>query len=289
MSIVKKTLKIKPSSFTKEAERISGRLYGDSNLKPQTKDKHVGVELEIVCPTNAHNYESPLAKSSLAYKLAEAGLVNNVRITTDSSINIENYDTNRGLELRVIAPEKDIKEVIVKVCSVLKGLKCKVNSSCGLHVHLDMRSRKPEDSFKRLVNKLPELKKMVRKSRLKNDYCVENYCDDLKLIQDREDNYYGGYDIEDDLDTNDDEFIDNKKYKNDVEKKLAGVLEKVKKNLEFKLKVRERDLDRYLAINPHSLENHKTIEVRLHEGCIEEEKINKWIETLVDIADGKVA
>lgn len=271
----------------KDSRIISG---GYPELTPKTKDKHVGVELEIVCPMAAlrqyvQHYDYTNQPYPLADKLAEAGLVKNVRLTTDGSINTNGG--GGGIEIRVLAPETEIKEVIKKVCIILKELKCKVNKSCGLHVHLDMRYRTPKDSFKRLVHKLPDLKKMVKKDRLKNSYCVENYCDDLDLIMEENDDYYDfdTYDFEDKL-----QRIDRQKpelRKQNLEKAIEEELKILKKHLENKSKVKETDRDRYLAINPHALENHDTIEVRLHEGCIDEEKINKWIDTLVATADGK--
>jgi hypothetical protein len=45
--------------------------------------------------------------------------------------------------------------------------------------------------------------------------------------------------------------------------------------------------DRYVGINPVSYDKHKTIEVRIHSGSINSEKINNWIKLLVSIADAE--
>jgi hypothetical protein len=45
--------------------------------------------------------------------------------------------------------------------------------------------------------------------------------------------------------------------------------------------------DRYKAINVQAYKEHKTIEVRLHTGTIEEHKILNWVQLLVSIASAK--
>src|ERR1035437_4894198 len=157
---------------------------------PKSRFKHVGVELEVVSPVE--DYE-------IAKELARAGLVDYVQLTTDGSIETNgDYDNNEnGYELRVIARQKVINSIIVRVCKVLKDLGCKVNDSCGLHVHLDMRSRTPSTCFKRLVNKLPELKTLVTKDRIDGEYCRENYCNDLKILNKYKDQDGDIYDDDD--------------------------------------------------------------------------------------------
>lgn len=45
--------------------------------------------------------------------------------------------------------------------------------------------------------------------------------------------------------------------------------------------------DRYLGINPTAYEGLKTLEVRLHSGTVDGDKINKWIKILMSIIDQK--
>lgn len=80
-------------------------------------------------------------------------------------------DRSGGHELRVIATQKQINAVIKKVSNVLiNNCDAKVNSSCGLHVHLDMRNRDVEKSFHNLVMTQPLLYSMVPKSRRTGTY-----------------------------------------------------------------------------------------------------------------------
>lgn len=45
--------------------------------------------------------------------------------------------------------------------------------------------------------------------------------------------------------------------------------------------------ERYRAINPMAYRRHQTLEVRLHEGCVDVKKITEWCQLLVAIADNK--
>jgi hypothetical protein len=61
-----------------------------------------------------------------------------------------------------------------RLCKALKVLGASVNSSCGLHVHLDARDGAGRSIATRLKNSLPLLKKLVPKSRLNNSYCLDD-------------------------------------------------------------------------------------------------------------------
>ena len=45
---------------------------------------------------------------------------------------------------------------------------------------------------------------------------------------------------------------------------------------------------RYRCINIESMKKYKTIEIRVHDGCINTELIGNWIKYLVHCADGSV-
>ena len=192
--------------------------YGEDDCSPKTRTKHIGVELEFI---------SPEGQTFIAGHLLMAGIDEGVIVKLDGSINAGG---KYGIEVCIIATQKKIAAKIITVCTKLKELGCTVNDSCGLHVHLDMRSRTPSTAYRNLVAELPELTKMVEPSRLRNTYC--------KLNEDKE--------------------LNNRYHS-----------------------------DRYYAINPCSLEEHDTLEVRLHEGSLDEMKINNWITTLVKVADKK--
>lgn len=139
----------------------------DSTLAPQPSDKsnYVGVEVECV---------SQLNQSKLSQLLVDKapGLVKYVRIGGDGSVRAsEKYP--HAFEFRIMAKQELIQGVIERFFGVLKGI-ISVNSSCGLHVHLDMRNRNYGQSYERLYTALPTLQSMVPKSRRGNSYCKIN-------------------------------------------------------------------------------------------------------------------
>ena len=194
---------------------------------PINRQKHVGVELECFLPRS-------LSREALIYEFINHGIETGLDVKGDGSI--DPPAGYRGHEIAITAPEKDI---VAKVCKILKKLKGGVNKTCGLHVHLDTRTRDKEAVYKTLVDKLPTLSKMVAKHRLKNRYCILNSSISRSMI-----NEY-------------DEAPDMYHYSD-----MGG---------------------KYNAIN--GCTEYDTVEVRLHEGTLDNKKINKWIKTLTKIVN----
>lgn len=147
--------------------------------KPQAKDNYIGVEIEFFCD---------LDKEDLSFKLYEAGLGKYVCLKDDGSIKEDpgSYDH----ELCVLAKEKEIYSVIKELCDVLKLANAKVNKTCGLHVHLDMRSRDHEVIFHNLVSSQNVLFAMNPFSRQAGSYCKRVETKDFKVAASG-DRYFG--------------------------------------------------------------------------------------------------
>jgi hypothetical protein len=128
--------------------------------KPQTKDNYIGCEIEFFCDLN---------QEDLSFKLFEHGLGKNVCLKTDGSIRTE--DGMYPHEVTILAKEKDIYEVIEQVSKVLLAANAKVNKSCGMHVHLDMRNRDHVVAFHNLVSAQNILFAMNPFSRQSGSYC----------------------------------------------------------------------------------------------------------------------
>jgi hypothetical protein len=79
-------------------------------------------------------------------------------------------------EAVICSPESMINTIIKKLLDVIKKeANGYVNSSCGLHVHLDMRSRNISKCYRRLFNNKKYLFKLLPDSRLFNNrYCQPN-------------------------------------------------------------------------------------------------------------------
>ena len=147
--------------------------------KPQTKDNYIGVEIEFFCD---------LDKDDLSFKLYEADLGKYVCLKEDGSIQQDAGTFDH--EVCVLAKEKEIYNVIKQVSKVLRESNARVNKSCGLHVHLDMRNRDHEIAFHNLVSSQNLLFAMNPFSRQAGTFCKRVETKDFKKAQSG-DRYFG--------------------------------------------------------------------------------------------------
>lgn len=205
-----------PLSILKLQEANKVKKIFESKV-PLTKEHHLGIEIEFFCD---------LDRDELAQELVSINKYLNLK--SDGSINAESG--KHPHELVICVPQSMREEIVTKVCEVLKRANAKINKSCGLHVHLDMRNRDRELAFANLVAAQNILYDMQPASRKEN----ARFC------------------------------------KRDNERSLKEAI---------------RSSDRYRGINPLAWEKHKTIEVRMHSGTVNGEKINNWISLLEHIAN----
>lgn len=137
------------------------RAYGCK--VPKDDRKYIGVELEILVPNDV-SLEGLLVDYKKYISLANDG-------------SIQDGGGFNGREVRILVARSEHKEVIEGVTAKLRGAGCKVNKSCGLHVHIDMRETTQEQraiAFKNLYHSLGLLYTIVPESRRKNQYCRRN-------------------------------------------------------------------------------------------------------------------
>lgn len=208
---------------------------------PTTKNKYVGIEIEFLMLAKNRNL---LAKDLIANNLQW-----NVHLGDDGSVrdeefvpqienrrvtywNGESYDRQEvvnynecreGCEIRILGPQKDILTTLKKVCALLEKHGATVNKTCGLHVHLDMRSRNVEKVTSTLFKYQDLLYAMQPKARRTNKFC----------------------------------------------RKLKS------------LGVKSRETRH--GINRLAYKEHKTLEIRMHEGSIDYVTIKNWVKFLVEI------
>lgn len=139
--------------------------------RPNSEDKHIGVEIE--CLTS-------FAQPKLEGAFALANLDKLVYVFTDSSIRGHKL-SEVSCELKVLTTESTYQRDLANVCEVLNACGGRVNKSCGLHVHLDMRSGEKYAirSYRRLVRASPLLHAIVAPSRHSYAGCKLNQYDDL--------------------------------------------------------------------------------------------------------------
>lgn len=122
--------------------------YGPLGGRP-----HVGVEIE--CGVDR-------SEDDLRRDFAKAGIGTKVSVTYDGSVHV---DGRTAVEVRVCDAQERIAETLRKVCAVLSDASAKVNKTCGLHVHLDMRKREWRACYTKLYRMLPWLYAIVSESR----------------------------------------------------------------------------------------------------------------------------
>lgn len=182
-----------------------------------TSDNYVGVEIEFGCDLNDQD---------LAFALMEAEVHDYVFLKRDGSVHVGPFNH----ELCVLGKEKEIFSIIQKVCDTLASTGAKVNKTCGLHVHIDMRNRDTTTVFNNLVCAQNILYAMNPYARQAGTYCRK---------------------------------VDTKDFQ--VGAKIGH----------------------YAGVNASAHEKHKTIEIRIHSGTVNAEKINNWIKLLLMIANKK--
>jgi len=128
-------------------------IFGDK--KPDSSDNYLGIELELISKSN---------KEKLAVELFKEGVAEYCHIKDDGSLRGEN-GYGHTHEVCVLVKESMLENVVTKVCRAFEKAQCRVNKTCGMHVHLDMRARDHKLCFKNLVRSQDLLYKMQPLSR----------------------------------------------------------------------------------------------------------------------------
>ncbi len=149
----------------------------------------------------------------------------------------EDYGSGDGLELRVLTSESELKDNLKAAKKVLDHCGARVNKTCGLHVHIDMRHRNMEKAIRNLHKHKDLLLSQVKDNRKTSTYC-----------------------------------------KMDSLTQSLADWNRVKKGL---------SVERYKAFNIQAYEEMSTLEVRLHHGTVDIKEIENWCRLLSAIVDGK--
>ncbi len=169
------------------------------------------------------------------------------KTSEDGSIDAED---NAGIEVKTngAVSYSDLQTNIKELCQLMSDNSVYTNSSCGYHVHISNNNFFDNLYIQRLILVWASIEDILLatqpRSRLNNQYC-RRY---LK------------------------KFIDDKT-------KNTDKMPKGKEKLISKL----GSTDRYTALNLSSLKKHGTIEVRLHAGTVNKEKILNWVNLLLSI------
>lgn len=184
------------------------------------------------------------------YELAQLLFNNNVhdfvQLIQDGSLRPEK-EYKYCHEITILAPEAMIHMVIQRVLKAINHKDgSRVNKRCGLHVHLDMRNRNHQLSYSNLLRAQTMMFAMNPRSRLDG-----TQSDSKKDVA-----YARRMEIE------------------DIQEAIRD------------MSSRSGSLEhRYVSVNPLALERHQTIEVRVHSGSLNFEKISNWIKMLTAIVN----
>lgn len=207
-------------------------LGGGSRL-PKTMTHHIGVEIEFI---------SQYPEDVIKYELLNEGIDENCCLGDDGSIH-EPLDY-RGYELRILATIFTYRRILAKVQRVLDKVQAKVNNSCGLHVHLDMRRRDPEKCFNNLRHFERLMFQMIPAKRRNNEFCRPT----------KQSYVYGPS-------------------KWDRDGRFLGYSHRPPETFaEWR-----QASSHYDAISLDRLNEYKTIEVRLHEGTTDMTEVTNWV------------
>jgi hypothetical protein len=121
--------------WKKEMDKLKLLKLG-TQKSPLTPDKYVGIEIEFLITI--------VGEEKLKALLIKDNLEDNVNLSRDGSVRDDRYDfegPRLGKEIRLLVKETEAPEIIERVCACIKASGGYVNTTCGLHVHLDMRNR----------------------------------------------------------------------------------------------------------------------------------------------------
>jgi hypothetical protein len=215
--------------------------------------RNIGVEIEA--DNEGDNYDLEEVK--------KVCLENGLGVSRDGSL------SSCGLEVKIPACGiSQVKKLVEIATKLLARNGFYINSSCGLHIHLQYPCRKIK--IKRLLLLVWLIEPLIfainPKSRRNNSYC-QSIAKDFTLTELIENNpftidelYYSKKDIW--------QYSDNR----------SGVMGR--KMRVKRLKQEQFNPSRYYGLNLHSLFYRGTVEFRYHSGTLEVEKIMRWIEFL---------
>lgn len=112
------------------AARLKGVREADEEVI--LEDAPIPSGYEAVTGVEVEYYPRMGGAGAVTKAIFRTGLAGAVSVTTDGSLR------QGGVELRVMATREHLERVVRKALTIAPG---RVDSSCGLHVHLDMRHR----------------------------------------------------------------------------------------------------------------------------------------------------
>ena len=184
---------------SKVQEMVTGMKKTSSSHVPmfaKTSRDWIGIEIECFAGSSSfnslaedYNLDNELDGRDILRNVIEAEGLLNICVKYDGSI-VPDHSSATGVEIVVLTRFSNTKN-LKAICELLNKYNFKVNKSCGLHVHFNMLSFRPEGcrnksihsntDFKKIIHNLtkslPCLSTLVPESRRDNTFCKLKYSD----------------------------------------------------------------------------------------------------------------
>lgn len=168
---------VEPKVYSKIFEQGLATFIEQNKVPTDPTKQYLGIEIECI---------TKCSTSELKKIFIEARLHKHVSVTTDGSINVD-ITGYHNAEIRILCSEDELVSIMSRVQKVLrdKRVRAETNRSCGVHVHLDQRTRDAALSYRALFNVQSLLRKSQPEARQSSSYCKPNKSAAFKVTEDR--------------------------------------------------------------------------------------------------------
>jgi hypothetical protein len=163
-------------------EYMRNRVYQQHKPKKDDPRNFIGLEIEFI---------SPYGETTAANELAKSMLAKHITLKDDGSIECsegeacgdcdycndgyyddceDRYREECGHEIAILIPQDDLDSFKEPIQEFLDNMKAKVNNSCGIHVHIDIRNRDPKALFTKFCQWQELLYRVNPQSRFNGEY-----------------------------------------------------------------------------------------------------------------------
>jgi hypothetical protein len=149
------------SKKLKRAKRITVGNWNNWRTRPIGKDVHLGIEVECFFP-DTMNFEKAMRELAPFKKY----------LNIDDDGSIQCTGNKRSSEIKICFPVHQ-PYILKGILDTINKYGASVNSSCGLHVHIDMRQRTVKEviaTAQNLENVMHAFKEVLPKSRRRSSW-----------------------------------------------------------------------------------------------------------------------
>lgn len=167
----------------------------ETNKAPTSRKKYVGIEIEFLLGRDRfEEFKKLLIENELQWycnmgrdrSVEDLDFVPIIKMTPSTwrhgvmdSITVNINEKRCGSEIRILAPEDEAPKIIRKVCEIIVQCAGSVNKTCGLHVHVDLRSR----DYDTVYNNMFMVQDLMFKTQPTSRTTRNRFCKKLRAMQ----------------------------------------------------------------------------------------------------------